>query len=108
MISPERTTGVLEARPLVRRRIILALGIAIAADCLQLAISGLGWFGPDQIIDLVVMLALIPLIGFHWLLLPSFVLELVPVLDDLPTWTGCVIAVVAIRRRQLRSIKAVQ
>jgi len=92
----------------MRRRIILALGIAIAADCLQLAISGLGWFGPDQIIDLVVMLALIPLIGFHWLLLPSFVLELVPVLDDLPTWTGCVIAVVAIRRRQLRSIKAVQ
>ena len=28
-------------------------------------------------------------IGFHFLLLPTFVIELVPVLDDLPTWTAC-------------------
>jgi len=105
MINPAKKTSVWEARPLLRRRIYLALGIAIAADCLQLALSGFGWVGPDQIIDLVVMFALIPLIGFHWLLLPSFVLELFPVLDDLPTWTACVIAVVAIRRRQFRTLK---
>ena len=108
MIGPQKTSVVLEARPLLRRRIILALAIAVVADGIQLAISAAGWIGPDQIIDLIVMFALIPLIGFHWLLLPSFVLELIPVLDDLPTWTGCVLAVVAIRKRQIRSLKAGQ
>jgi hypothetical protein len=38
------------------------------------------------------------LIGFHWLLLPTFVLELVPVLEDLPTWTACTIAVIVLRK----------
>jgi len=42
------------------------------------------------------------LIGFHWLLLPTFVLELVPVLEDLPTWTACTIAVIALRKRGQR------
>ena len=43
------------------------------------------------------------MIGFHWLLLPTFVLELVPVLEDLPTWTACVIAVIALRKREQKT-----
>jgi hypothetical protein len=39
-------------------------------------------------------------IGFHPLLLPTFVLELLPVTDLLPTWTGCVALIVALRRKQ--------
>ncbi len=42
-------------------------------------------------------------LGFHWLLLPTFALELVPALDDLPTWTACVIAVIALRKRAERA-----
>jgi hypothetical protein len=40
------------------------------------------------------------LIGFHPLLLPTFLIEFVPVADLLPTWTGCVALVVAMRRKQ--------
>ena len=40
------------------------------------------------------------LIGFHPLLLPTFALEFLPVSDMLPTWTGCVAIVVALRKRQ--------
>jgi hypothetical protein len=42
------------------------------------------------------------IIGFHPLLLPTFALELLPVSDVLPTWTGCVALVLAIRKRQQR------
>jgi hypothetical protein len=40
------------------------------------------------------------LIGFHPLLLPTFVLEFVPLTDMLPTWTGCVALVMRARKRQ--------
>jgi hypothetical protein len=36
------------------------------------------------------------LIGFHPLLLPTSVLEFLPLADMLPTWTGCVAIVVAL------------
>ena len=39
-------------------------------------------------------------LGFHPLLLPTFVLEFVPMADMLPSWTGCVALVIALRRRQ--------
>jgi hypothetical protein len=84
------------------RRIVLALFIAVTADGLQLITGALGWAGPDQAIDVVVMLLTIWVLGFHWLLLPTFALELIPGLDDLPTWTACVIAVIALRKRAQR------
>jgi hypothetical protein len=37
------------------------------------------------------------------LLLPTFVIELVPVLEDLPTWTACTAAVIALRKREQRA-----
>ena len=40
------------------------------------------------------------ILGFHPLLLPTFIIELLPVADILPTWTGCVALVIALRRRQ--------
>ena len=69
----------------MRTRIILALAVAASADGLQLLLNGFGWLGPDQIIDFIAMLLTCWLIGFHWLLLPTFILELVPLADDLPT-----------------------
>jgi hypothetical protein len=38
-------------------------------------------------------------LGFHFALLPTFALEFLPFTDMLPTWTGCVAIVVALRRR---------
>lgn len=84
------------------RRIAFALFIAVTADGLQFITGPLGWMFADQAIDIVAMLLTMWALGFHWLLLPTFALELVPVLDDLPTWTACVIAVIALRRRTQR------
>jgi hypothetical protein len=32
--------------------------------------------------------------------LPTFVAELFPIMDMLPTWTACTLAVIAIRKRE--------
>ncbi len=84
-------------------RACLALAIAVGADGLQMLTGPAGWVGLDQAIDIVAMILTSRLLGFHILLLPTFVLELFPVLDDLPTWTACTIAVLIIRRREQRA-----
>lgn len=92
------------SRPLTPRRIKLAFAVGILADILQLpvSLSLLAGFVPaegvDAAIDLVAALLVNWLLGFHWALLPSFALKLIPVLDVAPTWTACV-AYVALRRQ---------
>lgn len=83
---------------------ILAFIAAVAADGLQFLLGPLGWAFADQTIDVAAMLLTSWLLGFHWLLLPTFVLELVPLADEMPSWTACVIAVIALRKRQHRPI----
>ncbi len=90
-------------QPLTRKRMLFALVIAVGADGLQLLLTTIGWLGPNQIIDVVTMVIVSRLIGFHWLLLPTFALELVPFVDDLPTWTACAIAVITLRKREQRN-----
>jgi hypothetical protein len=46
------------------------------------------------------MIATTAILGFHVLLLPTFALELVPLVQDLPTWTACVAAVIVLRKRR--------
>jgi hypothetical protein len=89
--------------PLTRTRVVLAVAAAVVADGLQILLGPLGWPFADEAIDVVAMMATSSLIGAHVLLLPTFILEAVPVVGMLPTWTGCVIAVVAIRRRTRRA-----
>ena len=78
-------------------RIALALVAAVMADGLQILFTAI--LPIPEIIDVAAAGIMFWLLGFHWLLLPTFALEFVPVLDDLPTWTGCVVAVVALRKR---------
>lgn len=96
----EKLNSLFRAPRLNQPRIILALVIAAAADGAQLLIGPLGWAGADQAIDLVAMVIISWIIGFHILLLPTFVIELVPVLEDLPTWTACTAAVIVLRKRE--------
>jgi len=74
-----------------RSRFRAAMVLAVAADALQIAIFPLfaeGAISPlDDILDFVVMAALIGLVGWNWEFLPSFVGELVPGLDLVPFWT---------------------
>jgi hypothetical protein len=71
--------------------------LAIVADAVQILIVPLfaeGAISPsDDILDLIVMAALIQLIGWHWEFLPSFIAELVPGLDLIPFWTLAVVNV---------------
>ncbi len=85
---------------LTRKRIIAAYAVAVATDVLQLVLGPVGWMLPDETLDVAAMIATSWLVGFHPLLLPTLVLELFPVADLLPTWTGCVALVIAIRKRQ--------
>ena len=85
---------------LSRERVRLAYGIAVTTDVLQLLLGPFGWAFADELLDVTAMILTWRLIGFHPLLLPTFALELLPIADMLPTWTGCVAIVVAIRKRQ--------
>jgi len=81
-------------------RVRIAYGIAIATDALQFVLGPLGWAGADEVLDTIAMALTWAAIGFHPLLLPTFLLEFVPLADMLPTWTACVALVVARRRRE--------
>ena len=84
---------------LSRRRMVFALLVAVVADGLQIPLQVPPF---PEIIDVVAMLFTIALIGFHVLLLPTFAIEFIPLASALPTWTGCVLAVIALRRRTER------
>ena len=86
--------------PLTRNRVRLAYGIAISADVLQWLLGPPGWAFADEILDLAAMVLISRVIGFHPLLLPAFVIEFLPVVDLVPTWTVCVALVVAFRKKQ--------
>ena len=100
----EKSKTVFRAPRLTLLRACLALAVAVGADGVQLLMTAFGWAGPDQAIDVVAMIIISWLIGFHILLLPTFVLELIPAIDDLPTWIACTMAVIFLRYRQQRAL----
>ena len=81
-------------------RMALALLVALVIDGLQFLLGPLGWLFIDQGLDVVGMALTNWILGFHILLLPTFVVKLFPVVDELPTWTACVVAVITLRRRE--------
>ena len=85
----------------------LAWIIAIAADALQivlLPVFGMGGFSPlVDGLDIVVAIAMIALLGWHFAFLPTVIAELIPGLGLFPTWTTAVFFVTRTKRRQLES-----
>ena len=104
MNLPEKLAQRCRAPKLTRTRIILALAVAVSADSLQFFLGPLGWAFADQAIDVVALVLTAWALGFHLLLLPTFVVEALPVVDMLPTWTACVIAVIALRKREQNAV----
>ena len=92
-------TNPFRAKPLTRARIGWAIAVAVISDGIQVAAGPFGWVGFDQTVDVVAMIITSLLLGFHPLLLPTFIVELVPLVDLMPTWTGCVGAVIFLRKR---------
>jgi len=76
-------------------RVRAARILAIAADAIQIGgfpLFGEGFASPyNDALDVAVGGLLIWLVGFHWAFLPSFLIELVPGVDLVPTWTGAVL-----------------
>ena len=74
-----------------------ALTIAVLADAIQVGVFplfGAGALSPlDDLLDVAVAWLLTKLLGWHWAFLPTFVAELVPGLDLVPSWTLAVIYV---------------
>ncbi|MBM3877388.1 MAG: hypothetical protein FJ386_11790 [Verrucomicrobia bacterium] len=83
--------------PLTTQRKWAALAVAVIADAAQIPLTAVP--GAPQIVDAITMVVTSLVIGFHPLLLPTFILELVPLADMLPSWTGCVMAVILLRGR---------
>jgi len=90
---------------LTKGRVWSAYTVAVATDLLQFALGPFGWAFADEVLDVIAAGATWSLLGFHPLLLPTFVVEILPVADMLPTWTGCVALVVALRKRQQTAIQ---
>jgi len=81
-------------KALTASRIRAARALAVAADLLQVAVFPA--FAPGYLsvlndaLDVAVAIALFTLVGWHWAFLPTFIVELVPLADLVPTWTGAV------------------
>ena len=104
MKVPEKLNPMFRAPKLSWTRILIALAVAVTADSLQFCLGPLGWAPLDQVIDLIAFVLTAWAIGFHLLLLPTFIVEIFPVVDMLPTWTACVIAVIVLRKREQRTV----
>ena len=89
-----------EPPQLTSGRVRAAYAVAVITDVLQFILGPIGWVGADEILDVAASALIWRLLGFHPLLLPTFLIELLPVTDMLPTWTACVALVVGLRRRQ--------
>ena len=99
MKLPQKVTGLFAVPLLTKKRIWFAFTVAVITDALQLLLGPVGWVFVDEFLDLVAMVLTTVALGFHWLLLPTFVVELFPVVDMFPTWTGCAAAVVMLRKK---------
>jgi len=79
----------------------LAWLVAIAVDAIQIGFLPLfaaGGLSPaDVALDVLAVLVLVELLGWHWAFLPTIGAELVPGFDLFPTWTAAVFFVTRAR-----------
>jgi len=79
------------------RRVWAARILALVVDSIQLGafpIFSPGALSPaNDILDAVAAVSMVALLGWHWAFLPTFVAELVPAFDLVPTWTAAVLIV---------------
>ncbi len=90
----EAIKKLLERPTLTPARIRSARAIAAAADVLQVAVFPAfmeGALSPaNAVLDVAMGIAMTLLVGWHWSFLPSFLSELIPFWDLVPTWTAAV------------------
>jgi hypothetical protein len=95
------------AQKLTVGRATVAIIASVAADAFQLPLTlaflsgalSVPSEGLDILIDVFMAGLTMGLLGFHWVLLPTFILEAIPVADAAPTWTACTSFVVWRRKK---------
>ncbi len=100
-----------EPRLISARSAAIAWSAAALADFIQVpaalaALSGvfsIEAVALDGLIDLGMTVLTTALLGFHVALLPTMLVEAIPVVDVAPTWTACVSYVIWSSRRQIVS-----
>ncbi len=97
---------------IARWRLRLAWAVAVGIDFLQMVAFPVVWQGAaspvDDALDLLAGIALILLVGWHWSFVPSFLAELVPGLDLVPTWTAAMYLVTRQRRAATKTLEVVR
>lgn len=92
--------------PVSAKRILAARVLAVVADAIQLGLLPLfvqGAASPlNDALDVAVGAAMVALVGWHWVFLPTVVTELLPVVDLAPTWT--IAALIATRQRKAEAL----
>jgi hypothetical protein len=73
--------------PLTPRRVWIARGLAVLVDLIQVALPPAEFPPFNDVIDVATAIAMTALVGWHWAFLPTFLAELVPFVDLVPTWT---------------------
>jgi hypothetical protein len=80
--------------PLTPRRVAFARVLAMLVDLAQIVLLPAFFPGVaspvNSVIDVATAVAMIAIVGWHWAFLPTFLLELVPLVDLVPTWTAAV------------------
>lgn len=81
--------------PLTPKRVRAARVLGVVADAVQLGLLPMfvgGWVSPlNDALDVVVAVAMVALVGWHWAFLPAFFSELIPIWDLVPSWTAAVL-----------------
>jgi hypothetical protein len=76
-------------------RVRAARILGMTADFVQIGLLPLfspGWISPlNDALDVVVAIAMVALVGWHWAFVPAFLAELVPLFDLVPSWTAAVL-----------------
>jgi hypothetical protein len=72
---------------LTPRRILAARLIAVAVDLAQFALLPAELTPLNNAVDVLTGIAMLSLVGWNWAFLPTFLAELVPFVDLVPSWT---------------------
>ena len=76
---------------LTPRRVWIARGLAVLVDLAQVALLPAELTPLNNGVDAATAVAMVGLVGWHWAFVPTFLAELVPFVDLVPTWTLAVL-----------------
>jgi hypothetical protein len=72
---------------LTPRRAWIARGLAVFVDLAQVALLPAELTPLNNGIDVATGIAMVALVGWHWAFLPTFLAEMIPFVDLVPSWT---------------------